>query len=161
MLTESLRDRFNARHEPEPMSGCWLWTGITSLIGYGYFPAARSIHGCPELMAHRIAWHLHRGPVPDGMKVLHHCDVRSCVNPTHLFLGTQADNVLDMMNKGRHRAVPLFGVQNPMAKLTSEIVHLMRQEHAAGITQHALAKKYGVAVMTVNRAVRRISWGRA
>jgi len=140
------------------MAECWYWNGPRTAIGYGLFAAARNSYGIPEIVAHRIAWHLFRGPIPAGVKVLHRCDVRACVNPDHLFLGTQEENVRDMVTKGRQRSVPAYGKANPMARLTEEAVAAMRAEHAAGATQRDLAKRYGVAVMTVNRAVRGLSW---
>lgn len=85
---------------PEPMSGCWLWTGGLhgngKSSGYGSF----GLGGKP-VKAHRASFMLLKGPIPKGMSVCHKCDVRSCVNPDHLFLGTQRDNVLDMHKKGR------------------------------------------------------------
>lgn len=141
------------------MTPCWHWVGSRSEIGYGMFAGARTTYGCPEIVAHRISWHLHCGPIPDGQNVLHRCDVRACVNPDHLFLGTQLDNIADMVAKGRHRNVPMFGEDNPGAVLTVERVLAMRAAHAAGVSQHALAKQFGVSVMTVNRCVRRLSWG--
>ena len=74
---------------PEPNTGCWLWLGFISPDGYG------------TRLAHRRAWELARGPIPDGMLVCHRCDVRHCVNPDHLFLGTHLDNMRDMIRKGR------------------------------------------------------------
>lgn len=138
---------------------CWYWVGSRSDIGYGTFAAARR-YGCPEVMAHRIAWFLWFGDIPSDLNVLHRCDVRPCVNPDHLFLGTQADNVADMCAKGRARfGTPLPGASNGMARLATESVAAMRAEWSTGtVSQHALARKYGVAVMTVNRAVRRQSW---
>jgi hypothetical protein len=94
-------ERFEGRFIPEPNSGCWLWTGATGgTSGYGKFYDTQTRR---NLWAHRASWVLHCGPIPDGMLVLHKCDVRVCVNPDHLFLGTYVDNVADMIAKGRDR----------------------------------------------------------
>ena len=88
--------------QPEPNSGCWLWTGRVARNGYGTWGGGRSGE---RISAHRLAWQEANGPVPDGLQVLHRCDVRCCVNPEHLFLGTARENTRDMMAKGRARFV--------------------------------------------------------
>lgn len=89
----SLAERFDSKIERIPFSGCWIWTGrVMERNGYGTLG---------RNLAHRISWKLHSGPIPKGLYVLHRCDVSCCVNPEHLFLGTQLDNVRDMMAKGR------------------------------------------------------------
>src|ERR1700740_2498164 len=80
--------RFHERFMPVPESGCWIWTEGVSTDGYGRM----MIYGRGTLNAHRVAWEMYRGPIPDGMHVCHKCDVTSCVNPNHLFLGTSKDN---------------------------------------------------------------------
>src|SRR5882672_3448747 len=85
---------------------CWLWTGKIARDGYGYLR---------DQAAHRVSWELHNGPVPEGKWVLHHCDIRPCVNPSHLFLGSRQDNMDDMSMKGRAGK-----------KLTAEDVRVIR-----------------------------------
>lgn len=85
------------RSMPEPNSGCWLWLGATYRMGYGFFRS-----GGRRIAAHRFSWAVHHGrPVPPGMVVMHKCDVPSCVNPEHLNIGTQRDNLRDARGKGR------------------------------------------------------------
>jgi hypothetical protein len=92
------RDRFMAKVSPAP-TGCWLWTGRPMSAGYGHFHLGG--HRGQMLLAHRVSWMLHRGPIPHGLCVLHRCDVPLCVNPDHLFLGDRLTNMLDMVAKGR------------------------------------------------------------
>src|SRR5262245_26824169 len=107
-------------HRPE-LGSCWNWTASVSGTGYGelYDVQTRRPHH-----AHRISWVLHQGEVPRGLFVLHRCDNRLCVRPSHLMLGTNDDNVADMMDKQRNSPPPLLrGERNPKAKLTPAIVH--------------------------------------
>jgi hypothetical protein len=83
---------WQSRVIPEPNTGCWLWEGPVNFFGYGLSHHSR---------VHRLAWEEANGPIPDGLFVLHRCDVPSCCNPDHLFLGTHQDNADDKKRKGR------------------------------------------------------------
>ena len=117
MLTT--RERFEEKYMPVPESGCWLWEGAWFPNGYGSITINRKAHG-----AHRVSWELFRGHIPDEQQVLHHCDVKCCVNPDHLFLGTSRDNNADRAAKGRNR--DQRGENNSSAKLTVERVRYLR-----------------------------------
>ena len=95
---KTLEEFFWERVSPEPNSGCWLWTGRYQTFGYGDIQLYRN---APHISAHRASWSIHSGDIPDGMCVCHKCDVPECVNPDHLFLGSQQDNMLDAHKKGR------------------------------------------------------------
>lgn len=130
------KDRFMNMVEMEPNSGCWLWSGYVTKWGYGAFR-----HNGKTLLSHRVSYSMHVGEIPAGMLACHKCDVPSCVNPDHLFLGSQTDNMQDMLQKGRF--VPSRGQKNGCAKLTENDVLAIRS--ASGISQKCLARKFGVS----------------
>ena len=110
----SARIRFEDGYIAEPISGCWLWIKTTDHKGYAHIRNNGKI-----LLGHRLAWELHNGPIPEGLRVLHHCDVRCCVNPYHLFLGTDSDNMKDCSRKGRlrgHNHKPLSVCLRPLLR---------------------------------------------
>jgi hypothetical protein len=144
----SLRERVFARIDTR--GDCWLWTGYRNPQGYGKI----QVQNHPEL-AHRIMWRLERGEIPEGQHVLHRCDNTSCVNPAHLFLGTQQDNVTDKMAKGRHRYGHVYGDAHGMAKLTEEQV---REILASNVPGKQLAKQYGVSDTTIYDIRKRKIW---
>ena len=101
-MQNSLRYRLLAKCEPVTESGCWLWTGASIGKGYGSINAGKH---ATSMLAHRAAYECFVGPIPDGIHVCHRCDVRYCVNPAHLFLGTNLDNIHDSMKKGRRKGI--------------------------------------------------------
>ncbi len=149
----SATERFAKKWIPEPNSGCWLWEGAHVPFGYGIM--GRGGRGAGNHYAHRLSYEIYVGPVPDGMKVLHSCDNPPCVNPDHLFLGTQKNNMEDKVAKGRHRP----GEEHPNAVLTWEMVRAMRTEYATGTTSLSiLGRKFGICFQHVHNVVRHQIW---
>lgn len=131
---------------------CWEWQASRNLKGWhGQF---RNALGGVEL-SHRASWRLMKGEIPKGLFVCHHCDNPICVNPNHLFLGSQSDNMKDMWAKGRARPKSNFGEKHGMSKLTAEIVKEIRSSSETG---SALAKKFGIAATTVCDIKKRRTW---
>ena len=145
---EPWANRFRRYFKPSG-DGCWLWTGWVRPSGHGGF----RLDG-KDVGAHRASYLLHNGPIPDGLHVCHHCDNPPCVNPTHLFLGTHADNMADMGRKGR---IP-SGEKHHASKLTWHAVREIRQAHRDGARQSDLAVLYGVTHATMQDVLRHRSW---
>lgn len=161
--TISLADRFWAK--VRKTNSCWLWTGTGTGKGHGeLWQAGRMV------LAHRISWELHFGPIPLGMGVLHKCDNPPCVRPDHLFLGTQTDNIKDAKRKGRlasgdrhgsqlHPERLARGEKHGGAKLTAAEVADIRREYSLGkVSQQILGEQYGVNQPEVSRIIRGETW---
>ena len=139
--------------------GCWLWIGARNSEGYGYLR-----FNYAQLRAHRVSWELHFGPIPDGLFVLHHCDNPPCVNPSHLFLGTNGDNMLDAINKGYaiggSEKGRCAGEKNSHAKLTKAQVKEIRvrlRNYRRGLVVQ-LAKEFGISKSTIMSIWKERSW---
>lgn len=150
-----VRNRFWS--QVQKTASCWLWIGATREDGYGII----SVNGRPT-RAHRYSWTMHRGEIPNGLHVLHRCDTPACVNPDHLFLGTNADNVADREAKGRGSPPPDVhhrGDDHPSSKLTEAIVREIRASYRPRVvTQAELAKRYGVSEAAVWAVLHGQNW---
>ena len=144
----NLADRFWAKVDKTDSSGCWIWTASRWKSGYGRIGVNGHLEG-----AHRVAWELTRGPIPAGLNVCHSCDNRPCVNPAHLFLGTQSDNIRDSIEKERWY-MPI-GEKNGRAKLTYTQVEEIR---SSALPFAKLAVKYGVSRWTIWNIRKNVSW---
>jgi hypothetical protein len=153
--------RFWEKVSPEPNTGCWFWAASYGATGYGQFQVRGFLNR--PIGAHRVAWLITHGSLPDGQFVCHHCDNRACVNPAHLFLGTHAENMRDMAVKGRGLSPLRFrrlarGERHADAKMTAAQVRAARSRHAAGETYAALAREFGVSKPTMAHACQRRTW---
>jgi hypothetical protein len=128
--------------------------GSLNKNGYGIC----SVDG--EYLIHRWTWKRHNGDIPEGKYVLHHCDVRCCCNPDHLYLGTQLDNMRDMFDRGREgdRKGQPGGELHSLAKLKLQHVLEIREKGAGGVPKKQLAEEYGVGLTQITRIINRTRW---
>ncbi len=177
--SESMADSFWRRVRKG--DGCWIWTGEKYQNGYGRFNWRYSPR-C-STTAHRAAYMLTNGPIADGMIACHRCDVRDCVNPSHIFIGSHLDNMRDMREKGRgstgasHAAAVSIGAQKGedhwtkrtpgrtskgathySTSLTEDDVREIRRRSAGSETQRAIAAEFGLSEPTVSSIVHRKRW---
>lgn len=129
-------------------SDCWLWLGDLSEWGYGVFSVNHVGRG-----AHRVAYEYANGPIPEGMKVCHRCDVPPCVNPAHLFLGTHQDNMDDKVSKGRQ---PTRFTGSVRAKLIGENYNLFSARILAGEKPFRIAKEFGIHYSTACKIAQKL-----
>jgi hypothetical protein len=139
---------------------CWQWIGARSRHGYGNF----GIRPGRTARAHRFSYEQERGPIPVGLMVLHRCDNRLCVNPEHLFIGTQIDNMRDMVLKGRRGFVRLPKESQPRgekhggSKLTASDVIEIRRRRDGGERYVRLAEAFGVTSGQIRAIAKRENW---
>lgn len=129
-------------------AGCWEWRGARNSDGYGNFGMGSRTDGSRRsAKAHRVAWELAYGPIPDDAHVLHRCDNRACVRPSHLFLGTHAENMADMARKGRHGNTRLSAVE----------VRTIRDRRERGERLGHIARDFGISESRVSVIARGLS----
>lgn len=146
-------DRMMAKTVRLPWSGCTVFTGSLDTSGYGLI----GVGGSGNIRkTHRVAFEHSVGPIPDGLQVLHRCDVRCCVNPDHLFLGTLQDNMTDRNAKGRQAR--LKGMRHNLHKLTDSNVIEAVALWKAGRSVKAIADQFGVTVHAIYPIINGTGW---
>lgn len=166
ILTQKDIVRFWSKVDRRSDYDCWLWTGYIRPNGYGYF---RLISG--NTYAHRIAYIITHGDIPNKGVIMHSCDNPRCVNPKHLTAGTQYENIHDMISKGRgpvgdnhymrrnpSNAIRVKGSNNPMSKLTESDVVSIRARVSNGEKQAAIAREYRVTKDLIYQIIHRYIW---
>lgn len=143
---KTLKERLEAKLQLDPSTDCLVWTGALFSNGYGRIRVGKSYQ-----VVHRAVWERTFGPIPKGLFVCHHCDVRNCANLEHLFLGTKQDNSSDMVNKDRQAK----GERHPKAKLIKDEVKAIRADKRF---QKDIAKSYGISQTQVSKIKRRENW---
>ena len=163
MSTPDHAERFWAKVRKS--AGCWTWSGACNRAGYGQFKLSGR-----QLGAHRVAWELENGPIPEGMSVLHRCDNPPCVRHDHLFIGSAQDNMTDKARKGRtYRGgptAPATGEQNGNSKLMEKDAQHIRALYVrggrgttrSGPTQKELAQRFGITQTVVSKILRGELW---
>jgi hypothetical protein len=161
-----IEEQFHKYLGPPTETGCILWTGRTSINGYGYIRYPSRHYQRKGTFAHRVAYRLAYGDFNEELLVCHKCDIhypvgdrtyRRCCNPEHLFLGTHQDNMADMTSKDRAAK----GSRSPKSKLTLENVRQARVAHATGRRCCDLAREYGVNWTTMDMALKGLTWKHA
>lgn len=127
----------------DTQTGCWVWIFHTDANGYG----VKTVAGQKKVRAHRWSYEQSVGPIPDGMQVLHLCDTPACINPDHLVLGTQSDNMRDMAVKGR----ALDGARSKHTNLTDDDVRAILDRTDAGERHADVAAEFGITVYALRQ----------
>ena len=153
-------ERFWQRVRQTDDGSCWLWTGTLNKTGYGTLGIGSTVDGTVRTMlAHRLSYELNIGPIPKGMVVRHKCDVSQCVNPSHLELGSQLENIGDALSRDHHSRPPHpKGNAHHNRKLTEDDVRTIRQAVAEGQKQADLARHYSVQRSVISQIVNHKTW---
>lgn len=146
------RVNFYGPKQPHMRTRCWLWLGGAKRGGYGRL----KING-KWVSAHRFAYEIVRGSL-GSLKACHHCDVTDCARPSHIFKGTQAENVRDSANKGRHKNPVMFGEANPHAKLTEDRVRALRENPPLRHEKARVAIELGITHRSLNKLLAGERW---
>lgn len=150
----NIENRFWSKVNKEGTNGCWEWIGSKRGRGYGSVSFKGKMYA-----AHRVSYVLANGDVLGHLHVLHKCDNTACVNPDHLFLGTNTDNVKDKMEKGRHKVKPSYGQDNGQSKLTiDQILEIKNKYIPRAYSQQKIATEYGVDQSVISRILSGKIW---
>ena len=144
----TLLENFENNIEIITETGCWIWTAGCGSHGYGVMWDKGK-----DILTHRFSYEHFVGNIPNGLHCLHKCDIHSCCNPSHLFLGTHAENMIDMGKKGKKR-----GSKHHLARLTEQDVISIREAIVNGATIASVAKKYNVSVGAISGIKYGINW---
>lgn len=144
-MNKDLKSRFEDKVFYGSPCGCHYWIANTNYSGYGLIRIKSKYH-----KAHRVSYNLYKGEIPIGLVVCHSCDNPSCVNPDHLFIATQADNIRDCKNKGR--------TNGGLKKLTEVDVMQLRELNRLGVKKSSLSKMFGISYSQVRRIVNYERW---
>lgn len=155
LVWQRVEQRFWAK--VDKTDDCWIWTGCLSgnrrSTGQPQFRIANKTY-----YSHRVSWEMANGDIPEDLCVLHKCDVPQCVKPDHLFLGTQLDNIRDMVQKGRARGNNIKGEDHTLHKLVDANIREIRQLSVQRVPQRKIAKRYGVSQYVVWAIIHRRMW---
>jgi hypothetical protein len=134
---------------------CWEWSGYRSLHGYGYIKV-----GLKNIYTHRFSYEIHKGEIPKGVLVCHSCDNRACVNPDHLWLGTDKDNAVDRKNKGRNgKIIGIRGEKQWCSKLKEKDIGLIFEMYNNNLyTQKEISVIFGVSPSAISLVIRKKNW---
>lgn len=146
---KSVLERFEEKIEPIPWSGCWIWMASVDQNGYGVFGLNKKVE-----RAHRVSYTLYVDKIPEGKVIRHRCDNSYCVNPSHLEIGTQQENVADSVLRGRYYR----GNQHHWSKLTQEDVSTIFALKASGMQQKEIASLFNVDPSNISHILRNKSW---
>lgn len=146
-----LAARIFNRHTVNPVTGCWEWSGSRTSRGYGRF----KIPTGKIMLAHRASYMVHKGEIPSGLYICHHCDNPCCINPDHLFAGTNADNMADCARKGRSAGLRNIGQVNGrsvISEIDAKVIAKSAEPHKV------LAQRYGVSRSTITHLKTGRTW---
>lgn len=152
IITGKNKLRFYKKFNINKKNGCWIWNASSNSAGYGLMRI-----NYEYILAHRLSWMIYKGEIPAGLCVLHNCDIPACVNPDHLFIGSQKENIKDMISKNRNSCG--IGEKNGHSILSEKIVLEIRNKYIPKkYSMRMLAKEYGVTPQNIFSIVKNKTW---